>query len=174
MQAAQGAELLLHGQQIRQHLGGVKLVGQAVPDRDAGILGQLVHQLLAEPAVLNAVEHPAQDPGGVSDALLFTHLGAAGVQVCHAHPQIVPCHLESAAGTGGGLFKQQDNVLVLQIAVGNAAAFEPLELLGQVQQVSDFSGGVIEKLQKASASDIDWHGGFLLSLSFIQWRDGRN
>ena len=137
------AEFLLNGQQVRQHLGGMELVGQTVPDGDSGIFSQLLHRLLLEAAVLNAVKHAAQHPCGVGDALLFAHLGAAGVQICHTHSQVVARHLKGAAGAGGGLLKQQHNVLVFQVAVGNAVPLHPLKLLGQIQQITDFRRGVI-------------------------------
>ena len=66
----QRPELLLDGQQIRQHLGGVELIGQPVPHRHPGVPRQLLHQLLVEPPVLDAVVHPPQHPRGVGDGLL--------------------------------------------------------------------------------------------------------
>ena len=76
-------------------------------------------ELLGEPPVFDAGKHPAQHPGGVGDALLLAHLGAARVQVGDPHAQIHPRHLKGAAGTGGGLFKQQHDVLPGQMAVGD-------------------------------------------------------
>ena len=135
----------------------MELVRQPVPHRHAGIGRQLLHQLLAEAPVLDAVVHPAQHPGGVGNGLLLAHLGAAGVQIGHPQAQIVSRHLKGAAGAGGGLFKEEDNVLVLQIAVGYAAALEPLEVLGELQQIADFGGGVVQQLEEAPSSDIDRH-----------------
>ena len=55
--------VLADGEHVGQHLGGVPLVGQTVPDRDARVRGQLLDQLLAVPPVLDPVEHPARAPG---------------------------------------------------------------------------------------------------------------
>ncbi len=55
----------------------------------AGVLRQLFHDLLAVAAVLDAVKHPAQHPGGVGDGLLLADLAAGGVQVGDFHAQIV-------------------------------------------------------------------------------------
>ena len=99
------AEVLLNGQQIRQHLGGVEFIGEAVPNGNTGVMGQVLHSLLAEAAVFNAVEHAAQNPGGVSDGLFLAHLGAAGVQIGDAQAQVPSGYLEGATGAGGGLFK---------------------------------------------------------------------
>ena len=53
----QRAEVLPDGQEVREDLRRVKLVRQPVPDRDGGVLRQLLDDALAEAAVLNAVEH---------------------------------------------------------------------------------------------------------------------
>ena len=159
--ALQSAQLLLDGQQVRQHLGGVELVGEAVPHGHARMVGQLLHQVLAEAAVLDAVIHPAQHPGGVGDGLLLAHLAAAGLQIRHAHAQVHTGHLEGAPGPGGGLFKQQHDVLPLQPAVGHTGALHILEIFGQVQQIADLRRGVVQQLQKASASDIHSHNDVL-------------
>ena len=45
--------VLAHGQDVGQHLGRVELVGQPVPDRHAGVLGQRLDDLLVEAAVLD-------------------------------------------------------------------------------------------------------------------------
>ena len=56
--------MLFHGQQVRQQLGGVELVGEAVPHRHAGVLRR-VSTTSAVAAVLNAVVHPSEHAGGV-------------------------------------------------------------------------------------------------------------
>ena len=63
--------MLPDGEEVGEDLGGVELVGQAVPHRHTGVAGQLFHDALAVAAVLDAIEHPAQHPGGVGDGLLF-------------------------------------------------------------------------------------------------------
>lgn len=65
------AEMLLNGKEIGQDLSGVKLIGQAVPHRNTGVVCQILHDLLAVATVLDAVKHPAQHPGGVGDGLLL-------------------------------------------------------------------------------------------------------
>ena len=52
--ALQAAAVLLNGQEVRQDLGGMELVGQAVPHGNVGILGQLLHDALAEATVLES------------------------------------------------------------------------------------------------------------------------
>ncbi len=92
--------MLFHGQQVRQQLGGVELVGEAVPHRHAGVLRQGLYHFLAVAAVLNAVVHPSEHAGGVLDRLFMANLAAAGPQVGHAGALIVCGNFERASCTG--------------------------------------------------------------------------
>ena len=161
--AAHVAELLLHGEDVGQHLGGVEGVGQAVPHGHAGVAGQVLHHGLLEAAVLNAVVHAAQHLGGVGQGLLLAHLGGGGVQEGHAHAQVAGAHLEGAAGAGGGLFKQQHHLLAGEPLVLHAVVLHPLELGGQVQHIVDLGGGEVQQGQEAPAANVDAHGKFLLN-----------
>ena len=73
--------VLLHGEEIGQHLRGVKLVRQPVPDRHAGMGGELLDDGLAEAAILDPVEHAAQNAGRVLDGLLAAQMRARGAQI---------------------------------------------------------------------------------------------
>ena len=148
------AEVLPDGQKVGQDLGGVELVGQAVPDRHAGVVGQLLYDLLAVAAVLDAVKHPAQHPGGVGDGFLFADLAARGVQIGHFHAQVVGGHLKAAPGAGGGLFKNEGDVFAPQPVVADAGLFLGLEGGCQVDERADLGGGIVEQLQKAAAFQI--------------------
>ena len=66
--------MLPNRQEVCQDLGGVKLIGQTVPDRHAGIGSELFHTGLFKAAVLDSVEHPAQNPCRVRNALLLPQL----------------------------------------------------------------------------------------------------
>ena len=139
------------GQEVGKDLGGVELVGQAVPDRNTGIMGQVFHDLLPIAAVLDAVKHPAQHPGGVGNGFLFADLAARRVKVGDLHAQIVSGDLKAAAGAGGGLFKDQGDVLACQLLiVADAGLFLGLQVSGQIEQLLDLGRGVVQKLQKAA------------------------
>ena len=140
--------MLPDGEKVRQNLGGVELVGKAVEHGHPGVLGQLLHDLLAEAPVLDAVKHAAQDPCGVGNGLLDADLGAGGSQVGGSHAQILGGHLKGAEGAGGGLFKNQGNVLPLQVAVGDARLLLGLQVRGGVQELVDLSGGEVQELQE--------------------------
>ena len=73
-QSLQVAEMLLNGEEVRQNLGGVELIGETIPHGDSRILGQLLYNFLAIAPVLNAVKHPAQHSGRVRDALFLGNL----------------------------------------------------------------------------------------------------
>ena len=79
LQALETAFLFFDREKVCQHLRGVELIRQTVPNRNAGVFGQFFDEFLAETAVLNAVKHPAEDLGRVGDGLLLSHLAAAGV-----------------------------------------------------------------------------------------------
>ena len=57
--ALQLAKMFLDRQEIGQNLRRMELVCQAVPDRDARVFRQILHDLLPKAAIFNAVEHPA-------------------------------------------------------------------------------------------------------------------
>ena len=164
LQPFQAAELFLHGEQVSQHLGRMKLICQPVPYRNTGILRQFLNQFLAEAAVFYTVIHPAEDARSVRYALFLAHLRAAGVKIGHAHAKIHPGHFKGTACPRGGLFKEQHYVFPLQIAVRNAGTFECLEFFGQIQQITDLLRCIVKQCQKTSSANIDSHRG---TVSFI-------
>ena len=149
LHALKAAKVFADGQEIGKNLGGMELVGQAVPHRHARVLRQRLHDLLAEAAVLDAVVHAAQHPRGVGDGFLLADLGAGGVEIGHAHAQIVGRDLEAAAGAGAGLFKDQRNVLAAQRVVGDVRLLLLLELRRQIDQRADLLGRQVQQLQEA-------------------------
>ena len=135
--------MLLNGHHVRENLGGVVGVGEAVPDRDPRPLGKVLHHLLFVAPVLDAVEEPAQDFGGILQGFLLAHLGAVCVQIGDVGPLLGGRHLEGAAGPGRGLLKEQDDVLALQGVAADACPALGLQVVAQVQEVSDLLGGKI-------------------------------
>jgi len=70
--------MLNHRQQIGEDLGGVKLIGQAVPHRHAGVAGKFFNRGLSKAAVLDPVVHAAQHASGILHRLLGADLRAFG------------------------------------------------------------------------------------------------
>ena len=58
-------DVLLHGEQVGQHLRRVGLVGQTVPDGDAGVARQLFGLGLRVDRDIQCRQHAAQYAGGV-------------------------------------------------------------------------------------------------------------
>ena len=142
--AFQRAEMLLDGKKVGQDLGGVKLVGEPVPDGNACVFRQFLDQVLAVATVLNAVEHPTQYPCGIGDAFLFTHLRTRGIEIDGVHTQVGRRYLKGATGAGAGLFKKQGNALALVIPMGDARLLFGLIVGRQVEQIFNFLGGKIQ------------------------------
>ena len=106
----------------------MELVGQAVPDRDTGELGQLLHDLLAEPAVLDPVVDPTEDARGVLHRLLVADLGAARSQVGDVRALVVRGDLERDAGPGGGLLEDDGDVLAAHVLLLVPAVLRSLQV----------------------------------------------
>ena len=84
---------------------------QAVHELDLRVLGRreqlrvdLVRELLA---VLDGVEHPAEDACGVGDRFLVAHLGAGRVEVGDVGALVEGGDLEGAARAGRALLEDQ-------------------------------------------------------------------
>jgi len=93
-------------------------------------MGQVLDDLLAIAAVLDAVEHPAQHTGGVRNGLFFADLAARRVQIGDFHAQIVGGHFKAAPGAGGGLLEDQGDVFAAQGIVADAGLLLGLEVSG--------------------------------------------
>ena len=151
--------MLKHRQGVAQHLGGVPLVGQTVPHRHAGQGGELLDLGLLVTAVLDAVEHAAQDPGGVRHGLLVTHLGARGVQVGDVGALVVGTDLEGAAGARRGLLEDEGDVPAFQVTNLLSGLLGRLELGGQLDERHPLGGGEVELLEEAAALEAGEDGG---------------
>ena len=82
-------DVLLEGEEVGQDLRGVPFVGQAVVDRHAGPLRQLLGGRLGEAAVLDGVVHAPEHTRGVLDGLLVAHVRAAGSDEGDVCPLVV-------------------------------------------------------------------------------------
>ena len=149
LNAFQITEVFLDGQEVGQDLGGMELIGEAIPDRNAGILREIFHDILTETAVFNAVIHAAQNTGGIGNTFLFTDLASGGIQISAVHSQIIGGNLKRATGTGAGLFKDQGNVFPGTAGMRNACFLFGLKVSSKIQERRDLIGSKIKKLQEA-------------------------
>ena len=148
------AEALAQGQQVGQHLRGVEFVRQAVPDRHAGVLRQGFDDFLSEAAVLDAVVNAAEHARRVGDGLLLADLGTGGIEVGHAHAEVIRSDLEAAPRAGGRLFKDQRDVLAAQRVVRNAGLLLRLQLGRQVDQRADLSGRKVQQFEETASLEV--------------------
>ena len=65
--ALQVTTMLTNRQHVSEHLRRVELVREAIPDRHIAVLRELLHEILAEAAVLDTVIHAAQHACGIRD-----------------------------------------------------------------------------------------------------------
>ena len=126
-------------------------VRQAVPHRHTGPLGKILHHGLLVAPVLDAVKEPAQHLGAVLQRFLFAHLGGASVQIGDMGALLGGRYLKRTAGAGGGLFKQQDDVLALHGGGADACPPLGLQVMAQIQQIAKFLRGEVGQGEKAAA-----------------------
>ena len=107
--------------------------------------------------VLDAVKEPAQHLGAVLQRFLFAHLGRTGVQIGDMGALLGGRYLKGTAGAGGGLFKQQDDVLALHGGGADACPPLGLQVMAQVQKIPDLRRGEVGQGEKAPAFQIDCH-----------------
>ena len=119
------------------------------------VRGQLLDGLLAVAPVLDAVEHPAEHPGGVLDGLLVAHLRAGRVEVRRGRALVGGGDLEGAAGARRGLLEDQRDVPAAQPLHLGARLLGRLELGGQVDQAAELLGGEVQLLEEVAAGEVD-------------------
>ena len=126
--------MLLYGEQIGQYLGGVIQVGQAVPYGYSAVFCQQLNVALLEAPELYAVVEAAKHLGGILKRFLFAHLTVG--KECAVCALVIRGDLESAARTGGGLFKKQHYVASgKQIALYSGALFG-LKVMRKVKKIA--------------------------------------
>lgn len=130
--------MFLDRQKIGQNLRRMELVRQSVPNRDARVFRQILHDLLPKAAIFNAVEHPAEDAGRVGDGFLLADLRAGGIEVDRVHPEVGSGHLKRAARPRGGFLKDQRDIFARAELVRRAGLFLGLQLRRQRKQVRNF------------------------------------
>ncbi len=140
--------MFLNGEEVSEDLGRMEFIGQAVPDRDAGVRREALDNLLSKAAVFDAVVHPAQHAGSIRNGFLLADLAAGGIKIGRMHAQVRSRHFKGAAGPGAGLFKNQRHILSLAQAVGDAGLLFGLQVSGETEKIFNFSRTQVQQLQK--------------------------
>ena len=144
-----------HREDVAQRLGRVPCVAQPVPDRNTRRVSQLFDVLLGEPAILDAVEHAAQDSAGVLDRLLVPELRAVGVQVRDMCALIMGCHLEGASRARRALGEHQCEVESAQSLDLVVCLLLGLHVLGESKQTEPLVDCEVELLGDAPSAQAE-------------------
>ena len=115
--------MLAHSEEIGQYLGGMELIGEAVPNGNSGILRKFLNGLLGKAAVLNSVVHASKHARSVLHGLLYADLASRRAKVRHVGALVVGGGFKGAAGAGGSLFKDEGYVLALKARLFAACVF---------------------------------------------------
>ena len=107
-------QVLDHGHEVAELLGGVVELAHAVDDRRRGELGEVHHVLVAVDAGHEDVDEASHDAAGVLDGLVSAQLDGAGAEELRVAAQIGHGRLEGDAGAGGHLLEDHAQGLVLQ------------------------------------------------------------
>ena len=124
----------------------MEFVGQAVPYRNAGILGQGFNHFLAVAAILNTVVHAPQHAGGVFNRLFMANLAAAGAEPGDASALVKCGNFERASGAGRVFFEDERDVFAGEMLNFNIVFLISFKPGRQLKQSGDFGGGKIEQL----------------------------
>ena len=151
------AELLLDGEQVGEDLGRVPVVGEPVPHRHAGVLGQGLDRPVGEAAELDAVEEPAEDPCRIGHGLLLAELDVRLAQVLRVRSLVDAGDSEGTTGPGGRLFEEQGDVEAVERPLPYPGPFHDLELGRESQQSPNLFWREIQKLEERSPSEINRH-----------------
>ena len=92
--------VLTHRKEVTEHLRRMPFIGEAVEDRNAGVLRELFHGLLGKAAVLDRVIDLPEHPGRILHALLVAELRGRRVKECRMRALIGRCHFKGAPRTG--------------------------------------------------------------------------
>jgi hypothetical protein len=146
---------LLDGHEIREDLGGVVLVGQAVPYRNARVAGEVLDEPLREASILDTMVHAAQNFRRILDRLLLPHLAVGEKGDIAA---LVPAGgLEGAPRARRGLIENENNVLALEEIASYARAFFRLEIMGKIEEIAYLFGREILKGEETASSQVRRH-----------------
>ena len=146
--------MLADCEHVRQHLGRMVFICQAIPDRDAGVLRKLLNDVLSIAPVFNSVVHASKDSRGVRDGLLLSDLGTCRIQVGDMHAKVVCRNLKGASGSGAGLLKDQRDVLSRMILMRDPRLLLLLQLLGAIEETKNLLRCKVLQCQKISAFQI--------------------
>lgn len=150
-QAFQKAEIFLDCLQIGQYLSWMPFVGESIPHRHTGIVGEVFDDILAETAEKDAVKHSAENTGAVGNGFFFAEVDILLSKIFCAAAFIANGDHCGTMRTGGGFLKDQADITPLEQGVLQVlpAAFALFKGNGQVHQPKHLSFTQVGQFQKA-------------------------
>ena len=112
------------------------LVREGVDDGDAGVVGVLFDDDLAEGADGHDVDVAVEDPGDILDGFAFAEADLLGSEVDGLATEVTHGNLETDTGTERRLFEEEREFLAFEELLGAL-----LQLAGDIEQVGGFRGG---------------------------------
>ena len=107
-------EVLDHGEEVADLLGGVVVLGHAVEHGSGGAGGEADDVLVTVDAGHHDVEQVAHDAGGVAEGLVAAELDGAGAVELGVAAEVAHGGLEGEAGAGGDLLEDHAEALVAE------------------------------------------------------------
>jgi len=142
-----GGQVLDHGEQVAELLGGMVVVGHRVQDRGLGVLRELDDVGMTVDARHDDVDEAADHVGGILEGLVTAELDLAGSQVLRVTTELPHGGLEGDARTGGRLLEDHAQRLVLE-DLGIIPRLDALlERQGQLHHVEDLLLGEVIGVQ---------------------------
>ncbi len=106
--------LLLEGEQVGQHLAGMRLFGEAVDDRNGGAGRHLPHVVLTQDSDDDPLDVARQHPGCVGDGFAAAELHFGAGQHDRLAAELAHADVERHAGAGRGPVKNHRQSLAGQ------------------------------------------------------------
>ena len=141
-------QVLGHGAQVADLLGGVVVVGHAVEHRNGAGPGQVHNGAVLDDPGHHHVHQIAQHAAGVLDGLVAPQLDHAGAQILGVAPQLAHGRFKGHPCPGGGLLKDHAQVHVPQQRRVIAAPDGILDGQAQLDHVQQLPGRKVVGVDK--------------------------
>ena len=134
------------GEQVREDLAGVVLVGQGVDEGHGGAFGHRLESVLAEGAPDDGVDVAGQDAAGVLQGFFPSELGGAAVDDDGVAAELGDAHLEGESGAGRVLL--EDDADAARALEGTGRERRLLQGRGEVEDLALLRGREVVVLQE--------------------------
>jgi hypothetical protein len=116
---------LAHRHEVREHLGRMRLVGEAVIDRHASMDRKLLRGFLGEAAIFDRIIEAPKYPGRILHGFLVADMAAGRADISYMRALVVGGNLEAGAGTGRILLENKGYSFARAAALHSRPALLP-------------------------------------------------